>query len=38
MSWILNLRWTPNGVICDPYMGSGFLLVAAKLGGQKALE
>jgi site-specific DNA-methyltransferase (adenine-specific) len=28
--WILNLRWTPPGLVVDPYMGSGPALIAAK--------
>jgi DNA modification methylase len=28
MQWILRLPWIPNGVICDPYMGSGPVGVA----------
>lgn len=37
MQWCLRLRWTPPGMVLDPYMGSGPVLVAAKLDGRKAI-
>lgn len=35
--WILSLRWTPVGLILDPYMGAGGSLRAAKDLGRKAI-
>lgn len=35
--WILELKWMPQGVICDPYMGSGTTLRACKDAGRKAV-
>ena len=35
--WLLNLRWMPAGIVCDPYMGAGGLLVAAKHESRQAI-
>ena len=35
--WCLSLRGVPDGVVCDPYTGSGPCLVAAKESGRKAI-
>ena len=35
--WVLDLRWTPPGIVCDPYMGSGTTLRAAKDSGRQAI-
>ena len=37
MKWVLSLRWTPEGGVCDPYMGSGPVLIAAKAAGRWAI-
>jgi site-specific DNA-methyltransferase (adenine-specific)/modification methylase len=34
MRWILNLPWTPAGVVLDPYMGSGGTGVACVQTGR----
>lgn len=37
IKWCLILKWTPPGVVCDPYMGSGTTLRAAKDLGRKCI-
>ena len=35
--WILSLRYTPAGIMLDPYVGSGASLLAAKQMGRRAI-
>ena len=36
--WILGLPWTPkDGMVMDPYMGSGTAVIACKWAGRKAI-
>jgi len=35
--WVLRLRWVPKGIILDPYLGAGSLLVAAIKFGREAI-
>jgi site-specific DNA-methyltransferase (adenine-specific) len=37
MVWCLSLKWTPPGLVLDPYMGSGPIVEAAKLVGRRAI-
>lgn len=37
IKWILSLKWTPTGLILDPYMGSGTTLRAAKDLNRKSI-
>lgn len=36
--WVLSLRWTPKeGILLDPYMGSGSTLIGAYKEGRKSI-
>lgn len=35
--WVLNLRWMPAGIVCDPYAGSGSTLVACQSKGRQSI-
>ena len=37
MKWVLGLKWIPEGIVCDPYMGSGPVVRASKDLGRKAI-
>jgi site-specific DNA-methyltransferase (adenine-specific) len=37
MQWCLGIKGVPKGIVCDPYMGAGPTLVAAKSEGRKAI-
>lgn len=33
--WILSLRWIPDGKVCDPYMGAGWVALACMEAGRE---
>lgn len=37
MHWIMKLKWTPQGIVCDPFGGSGSTAVAAKIAERECI-